>query len=54
MGWVMLRIQRGKDKGPALPWRTLSEDSTHNKIWPKKKRPADLREDFLAGMGLEG
>lgn len=48
MGWVMPRIQRGKDKGPALPWRTLSEDNTYNKIWPKK-RPADPWEDFLRG-----
>jgi len=49
MGWVMLRIQGAENMSPALPWRILSEDSTHNNMRPKKKRPADPREDFLGG-----
>ena len=49
MGWVMLRIQGAENMSPALPWRILSEDNTHNNIRPKKKRPADPREDFLGG-----
>ena len=37
-----------KNMGPAPPWHILSEDSTHDNTWPKK-RPADPSEDFLGG-----
>ena len=48
MGWVMPRAQEWKDMVPALLGLIISEQSTHNKICPKK-RHADPWEDFLGG-----
>ena len=38
-----------KGHGTALLGLILPEDSTHYKIWPKKKRHAEPWEDFLGG-----
>lgn len=42
----------GKDTAPPLLGLLISEDSTYNKIWPKKKRNVGLWEGFLGRKRL--